>query len=460
MTFPYKPQPFLPAVSSDRCNLPFHKAETTVGEPGRTTKTTQHDKAPRVRKTAANGEFKAAFTTFPQTPEVPPGALNNAIIQRFNANRADEQEVLRATSRLLRDHATDWPIAQACLEALKTARNPVTGLGIEPNAISFNVAMAACGRWGLAEDAVRWFNDMLARRITPNFQCYLTVIQCCRNCGRSDLALGMLQHMLDNGPKRGVPPRIELVNLTLSACEKTGRVNDVIELFNYVLDRGPAMGLYPDCLTYNAAIWACSKAGRATDGRRIFRQMLEAPAATAVAPDISTFNALLFACPEADAPGLLGMAVARGLLRPSLGFDPARNRLNLHNFAVVLERPSSPERSNCVHPSMGKAIFQHLARLGLINERTRFVIGVQTSEKLETTIAQCMRDQGWLPCHPTVDAARDAHDFGMLMSLDQGLGAPLALNPHATSFRPAEPVPAQVPDGATANAAGQKNRLP
>jgi pentatricopeptide repeat protein len=435
MTFPAWLPPSFPSALQTVESGPGRACGMAVAA-GSTASLEPSDPPAPYRQTARNSAFRPVAKTAVSVPTLPFNAPNSVLVQQYNAGLVTATDVLRATSQLVRDNATDWPAAQVCLEALKSAVHPVTGRGIEPNTITYNVAMSTCGRWGLVEDAVRWFNDMLQRRITPDAQCYSTAIHCCRNGGRPDLALGLFQHMIEHGPRHGVLPTTELANVVLSGCEKSGQIEEVLGLFDYLVKNGSAFAMYPDHVTCNTVIWACGKAGRLADARRVFDWMQKARGFNAVLPELATYNAILAHCPRAAVPELLAAAIAQGIMRPQMGLDAARNRLNFHSFAVMEDRPRGSERSCYVHPDVGRAIFHDLARRGLINEQTRFVIGVQGSDKLETAISQCMLEQGWTPCHPTVDAAGKVFDFGMLANAGSAAAPSMELDPDAAMFQP------------------------
>lgn len=332
------------------------------------------------------------FAHLLEGPTIYLGKEQNApIVDGFNAGQANAttDNVLRVTSSCVNRLGKDWQAAVACLHALSRCCHPQTGEGVYPNTITFNAAISACEKGG-----------------------------------RPDKALQLFEHLLNEGPKFPAPvyPDTITYNAALSACEKGGQPDEALQLFEHLLNEGPKFPtpIYPGTITYSAALSACEKAGRAD---RYPELLLRGINGVPGRPDTQIF-------------------------RPSLGFNRALNKLDLHERVALTRLIRSTERNPGVHPAIARAIFHVLLNepekiLGSdavgINDKTEFVVGQYGVGSVKAAIAQCMREQGWTPVNPLM--ANNRPNLGALVVQSQA-GTTLApsattrLNPFAEEFKP------------------------
>lgn len=120
-----------------------------------------------------------------------------------------------------------------------------------------------------------------------------------------------------------------------------------------------------------------------------------------VRPNVFVYNALISAHERAgeltEAARYLEDAVERGVLLPTLGYDPTRNELDLHRYAVEQGAESKMEGINA---DVARGIFRRLHGQGLLNERTEFIVGSHGTFKVSEAIRDCMVEVGWPPRHP------------------------------------------------------------
>lgn len=343
--------------------------------------------------------------------------VRNAVC-RFNSGAATDSDLLRTTYIALRACAADWTLAKACLDELDMSAHPITGRPVQPTASMCNAAIGVCDKARQADTAVRWFNEMIARRIPVDATTYSTVILACKNAGRPELAMGLLQHLLEHGPKRSVYPTTIMFNMVLAACANAGAPADALDVFGYLQAHGPALSIHPDTISYNTVIRACAQAGLADDAHRLLQAMESSGAAHGVRPDLLTYQSLFPVCSPEEKSDLLAKAVEEGLLRRSLGYDLHGNLLDLRQRAVLRHTaPAAP----CVgvHPVLGRAIFDHLLRTGHFDKNTQFVVG-RGCDRLKAYLEKTRLEQGWIdwqrsgeagaaPAAPALNA--DAHEF-------------------------------------------------
>ena len=222
---------------------------------------------------------------------------------------------------------------------------------------------------------------------------------------------------------QGVYPDTITYNAAISACEKGGRPDKALELFDHLLKEGPNFPtpVYPDTITYSAAISACEKAGRAD---RYPELLLRGINGVPGRPETQVFQ-------------------------PSLGFNPALNKLDFHERVALTRLTNPTERNPAVHPAVAQAIFHVLLKepqkiwgpgAAGINDKTEFVVGQHGADSVKDIIAQCIREQGWTPVHPL--GTNNLPNLGALVVQPrQALPAPSAttgrkLNPFAKEFKP------------------------
>jgi len=215
--------------------------------------------------------------------------------------------------------------------------------------------------------------------------------------------LDALQQCRHPVTREAVTPDVIVFNALISACERTGRVDDALRMFADLEQGRLARGVFPNTITYNAVISACEKAERADDALRMFARLEENGPARGVFPNTITYNAVISACEKADRQDavseLLDKAIAGKVFKASLGFDAKLNKLDLHEGTVATVRTGTGREGGISSPT-AKAIFRRLSNEGVINDKTEIVVGHRGSGALKDALAQCMRDQGWVPVHP------------------------------------------------------------
>ena len=137
------------------------------------------------------------------------------------------------------------------------------------------------------------------------------------------------------------------------------------------------------------------------------------------------------------------------VFQPSLGFNPALNKLDFHERVALTRLTNPTERNPAVHPAVAQAIFHVLLKepqkiwgpgAAGINDKTEFVVGQHGADSVKDIIAQCIREQGWTPVHPL--GTNNLPNLGALVVQPrQALPAPSAttgrkLNPFAKEFKP------------------------
>ncbi|MFC7633549.1 hypothetical protein [Paraburkholderia humisilvae] len=346
------------------------------------------------------GAQQAPFRGNSRTP-------NESIIHRFNRGEVGINDVLRVTTACIRKLGNDYEHAIACLEALQRCRHPRTGEGVSPDIVNYNATISACAKAARADEALKLFAHLQQHGATrgafPDTITYSAAISACEKATRADDALRLFDDLLLHGPRHDVFPNTITYSAAISACEKAARADDALRLFDHLLQHGPERRVFPDTICYSAVISACEKAARANDALRLFDHLLQHGPARGILPDAITYNAVISTCDKADRQSdisrLLDDGIKRGIFQSPLGFDADRNRLDLHEIAIL----TSPTRSDDpagVHPAVARAIFGRLLKQGVIGESTSFVVGQHGHGSLRTALAACMEQQGWPPTHP------------------------------------------------------------
>ncbi len=414
------------------------------------------------------------FAHLLEGPTIYLGKEQNApIVDGFNAGQANAttDNVLRVTSSCVNRLGKDWQAAVACLHALSRCCHPQTGEGVYPNTITFNAAISACEKGGRPDKALQLFEHLLNEGpkfpapVYPDTITYNAALSAYKMGGQPDKALQLFEDLLNKGPKFPTPvyPDTITYNAALSACEKGGQPDKARQLFKHLLNEGPKFPspIYPDTITYNAALSACEKGGQPDEALQLFEHLLnEGPKfPTPIYPGTITYSAALSACEKAGRADRYPELLLRGIngvpgrpdtqiFRPSLGFNRALNKLDLHERVALTRLIRSTERNPGVHPAIARAIFHVLLNepekiLGSdavgINDKTEFVVGQYGVGSVKAAIAQCMREQGWTPVNPLM--ANNRPNLGALVVQSQA-GTTLApsattrLNPFAEEFKP------------------------
>ncbi|RZI57269.1 MAG: hypothetical protein EOP37_20920 [Rubrivivax sp.] len=262
--------------------------------------------------------------------------------------------MLKMTGSLIRRCGRDVLAADACMRELRRAVCPHTGRFVVPDLQVFTAVVSAHAKVGDVEGARSWFQHMLDRKVSPNEVTYSALISAYEKVGDAQGATECFQHMLG----RRVSPNVVTYNALISAYEKAGDAQGAAEWFECMLKQG----IHPDFVTCSAMISVFERTRR-----------------------------------WKEAADQLNDALARGILRPSLGYDDRRNSLDLHRSAVATGEAGSRFGIN---PCLARNIFRALLAQGRLDERTVFIVGCHGDDRLKHTIRACMEAVGWTPCHP------------------------------------------------------------
>ncbi|QHI99699.1 hypothetical protein GT347_17980 [Xylophilus rhododendri] len=288
---------------------------------------------------------------------VPAGTEPNAsIVELFNRGEIGARAVVQQTCACMAKCGTRWQDALACMHALSRCdrRHPHAGVG---------------------------------EIVCPNVVLYTSAIRVCKHAGETARALALFQHLLRHGPGFPAPalPDARAFNVVMAACQEGGWIDMALRLFDELSCIGPlqASPVFPTAVSYAVAAAACAGAQR---------------------PDwyVGLLRLGLGLQQDTGRP-------ARPVLRPGLGFDADRNRLDLHQPQVLVD-PSQPPG---VHPALAYAIL-HCLRFhpGLVGQQvgidhgTTYVLGEDTSNALRRTVAEFIRAQGWIPDYPLLPDGR------------------------------------------------------
>ncbi|MFX1682458.1 pentatricopeptide repeat-containing protein [Mitsuaria sp. CC2] len=218
-----------------------------------------------------------------------------------------------------------------------------------------------------------------------------------RRCGgdlpAADAGMRELRRAVCPHTGRFVVRDVHMFTAVISAHAKVGDVEGARSWFLHMLSRRVS----PNVVTYNALISAYEKAGDAQGATEWFEYLLK----QGIRPDLETCTAMIAVFERThrwkEAADQLNDALARGILRPSLGYDDRRNSLDLHRSAVATGEASS--RSG-INPCLARNIFRALLAQGRLDERTVFIVGRHGDDRLRQAMRACMEAAGWTPRHP------------------------------------------------------------
>jgi len=185
-------------------------------------------------------------------------------------------------------------------------------------------------------------------------------------------------------------------------CSQADRPDEALDILWRVVRRSPATGLYPDVALYCAALNACVRTRRRDQAMAVFRHLQKQAPAFGVQADGYAYGLALSACRPEQASDLLDQGIAAGVVRPSLGWKPHSNIVNLHE-RHVLRDTGGLQRRHAIHPALARAVFMRLLHQGAIRTDTLFIVGNRGSGTVRLAIEQCMLEAGWVPTQPPVD---------------------------------------------------------
>ena len=149
---------------------------------------------------------------------------------------------------------------------------------------------------------------MNAHSISPNVFTYTSLIKCCGNAHKPNLALLAFSQM----QKVGVPPNIRTLTALVTACAKSNKWEKAV---GFVQNAEEWM-IAPNVFTYSAAIDGCRRCGKWDVSMTLLATMCKH---RETRPNEITYNMVLAAC---SAGGNREAALATFAAMRSEGFSP------------------------------------------------------------------------------------------------------------------------------------------
>ncbi|MES2830599.1 MAG: hypothetical protein V4695_01235 [Pseudomonadota bacterium] len=336
-------------------------------------------KKPSVQNTAARGT--------PGQSIMVANPLNAEILGRFATGIVNQESVRKFTTACIAGRNSTVKDAHGCVQAL-------TNAGIAADVFIYNALITKLGRNRRPGKAKDLLATMREEGVTPDVVTYSALISACEKAGLADQAL----QIFDDMRVEGVAPNIFTYSALISACEKAGWAEQALIVFDDMLQHDVA----PNVVAFNAVISACEKSGWSEQAFIVFQNMPRYD----VRPNFITYSALISACEKGGMeqifhiPYLLHTMVEDGLLQPSLGYRSDRDTLDFHQHCLLTPSDEKPYVGG-VNTAVAKAIFYHHAANGHLSPGTAFIVGQHGSDAVKSTIAQCMRDLGWIPVYGT-----------------------------------------------------------
>lgn len=180
------------------------------------------------------------------------------------------REVLTQTNKLIVDR--NWREGKACLEEMMQA-------GLEPTTITYNSLIAACGKAGQLEEALKIFQQMPSPKV--DISTINNLMAACKKTKNSKA----VQEIFDQRPAH-VHPNVITLNTLMSAYVNDGNTLKAQEIFKQM---GDAHNVAPNVITFNTLMSAYAYDGNTGMARNILNLMK----AASVRPDVYTFNTLI-----------------------------------------------------------------------------------------------------------------------------------------------------------------------
>lgn len=162
--------------------------------------------------------------------------------------------------------------------------------GVNPDAFTFSIAIAACGRAGQWQRALLLLDEMGREKepLAPNVVAVNAAMAACARAGECDRALDLLRRMISahrDGARTPDQSTGDPSDTIRGKCSENG-IRDL-----QTEDGGDRGWPRPDAVSFNTAMQACAKAGRWRDGATFLRRMRD----VGVRPDVRSYGAT-FAC--------------------------------------------------------------------------------------------------------------------------------------------------------------------
>ena len=99
--------------------------------------------------------------------------------------------------------------------------------GSQPNVITWNAAISACGKGAQWERALEMLEEMQRRGLQPNVITWSAAISACAKGAQWERALELFEEM----QRRGLQPDVITWNAAISSCQQSGSLDQAIDLF-------------------------------------------------------------------------------------------------------------------------------------------------------------------------------------------------------------------------------------
>ncbi|KAG9446598.1 hypothetical protein H6P81_012726 [Aristolochia fimbriata] len=191
-----------------------------------------------------------------------------------------------------------------------------------PNSQILSWLVISYARSRMIDDAVRIFEEMKARRLTPHVHACSALLSAIAKARLTDMAWKVYHEML----RIGMVPNLHIFNVMIHACYKSGDAEKAENFFNEMEGKG----IRPDLYTYNTLIALLCKKGMHYEALGIQERMVR----EGIKPDIITYNSLIYGyCREGD----MGFActVRTKMVEAGLILDQFTYKAFIHGFCKV-----------------------------------------------------------------------------------------------------------------------------
>ena len=172
------------------------------------------------------------------------------------------------------ERSCQWQLAVSMLQTPPESLNP--------NRVSFNACLHACGEAEQLDQALQLLASMEDRGPSPDVISYSAVLNTCARLAQWRLALEELRRM----QRRHVSPDVVALNAAMSACAEAVQWQTCLSMLQ-TSSAGDA-----DSISYNAFLKACDKSAQWTVALCMHAQML----CTRTGCTTTTYNTLLSCC--------------------------------------------------------------------------------------------------------------------------------------------------------------------
>ncbi|CAE7567605.1 unnamed protein product [Symbiodinium pilosum] len=203
-------------------------------------------------------------------------------------------------------------------EAIKWFDNMVT-FSFDPDAVAWNGIINACARVGRVAEAEMWLGEMEASGVTPDVFSYTTVINACAQTDRPQEAKRWLTQMQE----AKVNPNAVTYSSTINALTKANQVEDAIE----VLVGMEEASFKPDASAYARIITGLARSNRDMEAAAWLQTMTEANHS----PNTPVYNWVISACKRKRNPDL-----AESMMRQMLANGHMPNNFSVNSLRVLL----------------------------------------------------------------------------------------------------------------------------